>query len=45
LEQTREQLDEEQQAKSDLQKQVTKINLEVQQWRSRYESEGEFYSF
>ena len=40
LEQAREQLDEEQEAKSELQKQVTKINAEVQQWRARYESEG-----
>ncbi len=40
LEQAREQLDEEQEAKSEFQKQVTKLNAEVQQWRSRYESEG-----
>jgi predicted nuclease with TOPRIM domain len=40
LEQAREQLDEEQESKIELQKQVTKINAEVQQWRSRYESEG-----
>jgi predicted nuclease with TOPRIM domain len=40
LEQTREQLDEEQESKSELQKQLTKLNAEVQQWRSRFESEG-----
>ena len=40
LEQTREQLEEEQEMKSDLQRQVTKLNAEVHQWRSRYESEG-----
>ena len=42
LEQAREQLDEEQESKSELQRQVTKLNAEVQQWRSRYESEGRF---
>ena len=41
LEQTREQLDEEQEGRTDLQRQVTKLNAEVQQWRSRYESEGQ----
>ncbi len=40
LEQAREQLEEEQEAKSDFQRQVTKLNAEVQQWRARYESEG-----
>ena len=40
LEQAREQLEEEQEGKVDLQRQVTKLNSEVQQWRSRYESEG-----
>ena len=40
LEQTREQLEEEQETKSELQRQVTKLNSEVQQWRARYESEG-----
>ncbi len=40
LEQAREQLDEEQEAKSELQKQVTKLNAEVQQWRARFESES-----
>ncbi len=40
LEQTREQLDEEQEMRSELQRQVTKLNAEVHQWRSRYESEG-----
>jgi predicted nucleic acid-binding Zn-ribbon protein len=42
LDQAREQLDEEQEAKADLQRQVTKISSELQQWRSRYESEGNF---
>ena len=41
LEQTREQLEEEQESKVELQRQVTKLNGEVQQWRSRYESEGQ----
>jgi predicted nuclease with TOPRIM domain len=40
LDQTREQLEEEQEGKVELQRQVTKLNAEVQQWRSRYESEG-----
>ena len=40
LEQTREQLDEELEAKSELQRQITKLNAEVHQWRARYESEG-----
>jgi peptidoglycan hydrolase CwlO-like protein len=42
LEQAREQLDEEQEGKSELQKQVTKLSAEISQWRSRYESEGLF---
>jgi chromosome segregation ATPase len=45
LEQAREQLDEEQESKIDLQRQVTKLNSEVQQWRSRFESEGKFNQF
>ena len=40
LEQTREQLEEEQEAKVEFQRQVTKLNVEVHQWRARYESEG-----
>jgi chromosome segregation ATPase len=40
LDQAREQLDEEETAKSEFQKQVSKLNAEVQQWRSRFESEG-----
>ena len=40
LDQAREQLEEELESKVDLQRQVTKLNSEVQQWRSRYESEG-----
>ncbi len=43
LEQAREQLDEEQEARTDLQRQISKLNSEVQQWRSRYESEGSFF--
>ena len=43
LEQTREQLEEEQEGKADLQRQVLKLSSEVQQWRSRYESEGNFF--
>jgi len=42
LDQAREQLDEEQEARADLQRQVAKLSAEVQQWRSRYESEGKF---
>lgn len=40
LDQAREQLEEEQEGKGELQRQVTKLSGEVQQWRSRYESEG-----
>ncbi|CAF4606426.1 unnamed protein product, partial [Rotaria magnacalcarata] len=40
LEQVREQLDEEQEMKSEFQRQTAKLNVEVQQWRVRYESEG-----
>ena len=36
-------MDEEQEARADLQRQVLKLNSEVQQWRSRYESEGLFF--
>jgi myosin heavy chain 6/7 len=42
LEQAREQLEEEQEGRSELQKQVTKLSAEISQWRSRYESEGLF---
>jgi myosin heavy chain 6/7 len=42
LDQAREQLEEESEGKTELQRQVTKLNSEVQQWRSRYESEGTF---
>ncbi|CAF4315099.1 unnamed protein product, partial [Rotaria sordida] len=34
------QLDEEQEAKSELQRQITKLNAEIQQWRARFQSEG-----
>jgi predicted nuclease with TOPRIM domain len=40
LDQAREQLEEEQEGKADLQRQTSKLSAEVQQWRSRYESEG-----
>ena len=43
LDQTREQLEEEQEGRADLQRQVVKLSSEVQQWRSRYESEGQFF--
>ncbi|CAF4092732.1 unnamed protein product, partial [Rotaria sordida] len=40
LEQVREQLDEEQEAKIELQRQVTKLNAEVQQWRAHFQSQA-----
>lgn len=40
LDSFREQLEEEQEAKADLQRQLSKANAEVQLWRSKYESEG-----
>ncbi|CAF1635968.1 unnamed protein product, partial [Didymodactylos carnosus] len=40
LDQAREQLDEEQEAKVELQRQLTKLTSENQQWRARFESEG-----
>ncbi|CAF4629217.1 unnamed protein product, partial [Rotaria magnacalcarata] len=40
LDQAREQLEEEQEGRTEFQRQVSKLNAEVQQWRSRYESEG-----
>ncbi|XP_076329205.1 myosin heavy chain, muscle-like [Tachypleus tridentatus] len=36
----KEQLDEEQEAKNDLQRQLSKSNGEIQQWRNKFESEG-----
>ena len=36
----REQLEEEQEARSDLQRALSKANTEAQQWRAKYESEG-----
>lgn len=36
----REQLEEESEAKSDLQRQLSKANNEVQAWRSKFEGEG-----
>ncbi len=43
LDQAREQLEEEQEGKADLQRQISKLSSEVQQWRSRYESEGKSF--
>lgn len=40
LDSFREQLEEEQEGKADLQRQLSKANAEVQLWRSKYESEG-----
>lgn len=40
LVQAREQLEEEQEVKVELQRQVSKLNAEVQQWRAKYESES-----
>jgi myosin heavy chain 6/7 len=36
----REQLEEEAEAKADIQRQLSKANAEVQLWRTKYESEG-----
>lgn len=36
----REQLEEEQEAKADLQRQLSKVNAELQMWKAKYESEG-----
>ncbi len=36
----RDQLDEEAEAKSELQRQLSKANADIQQWRSRFENEG-----
>jgi predicted nucleic acid-binding Zn-ribbon protein len=44
LDQAREQLEEEQEGRADLQRQVAKLSAEVSQWRSRYESEGNFHN-
>ena len=38
--QMREQMEEEQDAKSELQRLVSKANAEAQQWRAKYEGEG-----
>ena len=40
LDALREQLEEEQDGKSDLQRQLSKANSEAQQWRSKFEGEG-----
>jgi predicted nucleic acid-binding Zn-ribbon protein len=36
----REQLEEEQESKGDIQRQLSKANSEVQQWRAKFEGEG-----
>lgn len=36
----REQLDEEAEAKSEIQKQLSRANAEAQLWRTKYENEG-----
>lgn len=36
----REQLEEEQESKSDMQRQLSKANTEVQMWRAKFEGEG-----
>lgn len=36
----REQLEEEAEAKADIQRQLSKANADVQLWRTKYESEG-----
>lgn len=38
--QFREQLDDELEARSELQKQLSRANAEAQQWRAKYEGEG-----
>lgn len=40
LDALREQLEEELEGKSDLQRQLSKANTEIQQWRAKFESEG-----
>lgn len=41
LDASREQLEEEQESRSDLQRQLSKANAEAQNWRSKFESEGQ----
>lgn len=36
----REQLEEEQEARADVQRQLSRANAEAQEWRSKYEGEG-----
>lgn len=36
----REQMDEEGEGKGELQRQISKLNAEIQQWKARFESEG-----
>lgn len=33
-------MDEESEGKADLQRQISKLNAEIQQWKARFESEG-----
>lgn len=40
LDALREQLEEEQEGRAELQRQLSKANTEAQSWRSKYESEG-----
>lgn len=40
MENVRDQLEEEQEKTNSLQRQLTKANNEVQQWKSKYETEG-----
>ena len=40
LDSAREQLEEEQESKSEVQRQLAKAHAEVQQWRSKFEGEG-----
>lgn len=40
LDAAKEQIEEEQEGKADLQRQLSKANNEAQQWRSKYENEG-----
>jgi hypothetical protein len=40
LDGTRESLEEEQESKNDIQRQLTRANAEAQSWKSKYETEG-----
>ncbi len=41
LDTAREQVEEEQEGRTDLQRQLSRANQEAQQWRSKFESEGQ----